>query len=220
MADLDRPAPKRSGAGQHDLTTGPIGRTLLAFALPTLGASVVQSLNASINAIWVGRLLGEEALAATANANMVWFVLIAFTFGFSMATSILIGQSWGRGDVDAARRALGTGVAFFALAGTAIMIIGLLGAEPLLRVLGTPGEALPLASTYLRTFLLGTPGAVLLVALSMALRGAGDSVTPLTFTGLAAALDIMLNPLLIRGIGPIPPSASPGQGWLARSPIR
>ena len=60
------PSPKPGGKpGQRDLTTGHIGRTLLAFALPTLGSNILQSLNGSINAIWVGRYLGEGALAAT-----------------------------------------------------------------------------------------------------------------------------------------------------------
>ncbi|WP_300975074.1 MATE family efflux transporter [Sphingomonas sp. LHG3406-1] len=212
MADQDAPA---AGARPHqrDLTTGPIGKTLLAFAIPTLGSSIVQSLNASINSIWVGRLLGEEALAATANANMVWFVLIAFTFGFSMATSILIGQAWGRRDVEGARRVLGTAVTFFFGVGILVLIAGELAAPDLLRLLGTPGEALPLAATYLRTFLLGTPAAVVLVALSMALRGSGDSVTPLYFMLLAAALDVVLNPLLIAGIGPFPALGIAGAGY-------
>src|SRR6185503_5308979 len=63
-------APKRG-----DLTQGPIGKTLLAFALPTLASSIIQSLNGTINAICVGRLIGEDALAATSNANMVMFLL-------------------------------------------------------------------------------------------------------------------------------------------------
>ena len=212
MADTD-PTPLPATPQRRDLTSGPIGRTLLAFALPTLGSSVVQSLNASINAIWVGRLLGEEALAATANANMVWFVLIAFTFGFSMATSILIGQRWGARDVVGARRVLGTAVTFFAAVGVMMLVAGELAAPDLLRLLGTPGEALPLAATYLRTFLLGTPAAVLLVALSMALRGSGDSLTPLYFMGMAAGLDIVLNPLLIAGVGPFPALGIAGSGY-------
>ena len=51
-----------------DLTQGPLGRTLLIFALPQLIGNVLQSLNGSINAIWVGQLLGDTALAATASA--------------------------------------------------------------------------------------------------------------------------------------------------------
>src|SRR4051794_18219295 len=83
-----------------DLTQGHIGKTLLAFALPTLASSILQSLNGTINAIWVGRFLGENALAATSNSNIVMFLLTSFVFGFGMASTILIGQAWGRKDVD------------------------------------------------------------------------------------------------------------------------
>ena len=50
----------------RDLTRGPIGKTLLVFALPILAGNVLQSLNGSVSAIWVGRYLGEAALALTA----------------------------------------------------------------------------------------------------------------------------------------------------------
>lgn len=76
---------------KSDLTTGPIGRTLLAFALPTLGSNVLQSLNGSINAVWVGRFLGEDALAATSNANIIMFLMFGAVFGFGMAATILVG---------------------------------------------------------------------------------------------------------------------------------
>src|SRR3954451_23216747 len=107
MPDAAAPA-RRAPRGRGDLTQGPIGRTLLAFALPTLASSILQSLNGTINAIWVGRFLGENALAATSNANMVMFLLTAFVFGFGMASTILIGQAWGRKDIDQARRVFGT----------------------------------------------------------------------------------------------------------------
>src|ERR1041384_1987119 len=96
---------RRNGRG--DLTQGPIGRTLLAFALPTLASSIFQSLNGTVNAIWVGRFLGEGALAATSNANMVMFLLTSFVFGFGMASTILIGQAWGGKHIDDERRVFG-----------------------------------------------------------------------------------------------------------------
>ncbi len=105
---------QRTASGTaRDLTQGQIGPTLLAFALPTLVSSILQSLNGTINAIWVGRFLGENALAATSNANMVMFLLMAFVFGFGMAATVLIGQAFGRRDVDGARRIMGTAVGFF-----------------------------------------------------------------------------------------------------------
>src|SRR3954463_4055005 len=107
-----------------DLTQGHIGKTLLAFALPTLASSILQSLNGTVNAIWVGRLLGEGALAATSNANMVMFLLTAFVFGFGMASTILIGQYWGRKNVDEARRIFGTAMGSFAVITILIGIAG------------------------------------------------------------------------------------------------
>ena len=91
-----------------DLTTAPINQALLLFALPTLGSSILQSANGSIDTIWIGQLLGEYALAATTNGNLVMFLLTAFVFGFGMASTILIGQAFGRRDIETARTIAGT----------------------------------------------------------------------------------------------------------------
>ena len=65
-----RPPPMRG-----DLTEGPVMRTLLMFSVPALLSSILQSLSGTINSIWVGRLIGEDALAATANANIIMFLV-------------------------------------------------------------------------------------------------------------------------------------------------
>ncbi len=191
-------------APQRDLTTGPIGRTLLLFALPTLGSSILQSLNGSINAIWIGQFLGERALAATTNANIIMFLLIAAVFGFGMAATILIGQNMGRRDVDAMRRVLGTSLGLFTVLSIATVVVGLFAAPAILRVLATPAEVYPLALAYLRVIFVAMVPGFLTVLLTMALRGTGDSITPLKFMALGSVVDVALNPLLIRGFGPIP----------------
>src|SRR6201991_783324 len=120
--------------GGRDLTQGSIGKTLLAFALPTLVSSILQSLNGTVNAIWVGRFLGEGALAATSNANMVMFLLTAFVFGFVMASTILIGQAGGRKDVEGARRVFGTATGGFAVVTVLIAIAGYFLAPSILHL--------------------------------------------------------------------------------------
>jgi putative MATE family efflux protein len=200
MADAGAPRKRARG----DLTQGPIGKTLLAFALPTLASSIFQSLNGTINAIWVGRFLGEGALAATSNANMVMFLLTAFVFGFGMASTILVGQAWGRKDVDQARRVFGTAGGSFLLVTILIAIAGYFLSPAILKLLGTPGDAAPLALAYLRVIFLAMPALLLLTLAMMALRGAGDSVTPLLFMIVAVILDSGLNPVFIRGLGPAP----------------
>ena len=190
--------------GQRDLTSGPITRTLLLFALPTLGSNILQSLNGSINAVWVGRFLGEQALAATSNANIVMFLMFSLGFGFGMAATILIGQSIGRRDIDGARRAFGSAFGLFSLISILIAILGWFAAPALLRLLATPPAAQALALAYLRVIFLALPPMFLTVLTTMGLRGTGDSITPLRFMILSVVLDAGLNPLLIVGIGPFP----------------
>ena len=196
----------RAAAPAHlrDLTRGPITRTLLAFALPTLGSNVLQSLNGSINSIWVGRFLGEGALAATTNANLVTFLMFSLGFGFGMAATILVGQSMGARDLTGARRAMGTAFGLFGVSSVLIAILGWLFAPALLRVLATPPDAQAMALAYLRVIFLALPPMFLGVLLTMGMRGMGDSITPLRLMVLSVILDAGLNPLLIRGIGPFP----------------
>ncbi|HMI39837.1 MAG TPA: MATE family efflux transporter [Sphingomicrobium sp.] len=189
---------------QRDLTQGAIGRTLLMFALPTLASSILQSLNGSINSVWIGRFLGEKALASTFNANMVMFLLMAFVFGFGMAATVMVGQSWGRGDVDGARRVMGTAIGGFLPVAIGIGVVGWVAAPALLRLLAMPPEALPLALAYLRVIFVAMPAILLLVLMMMTLRGSGDAVTPLWFMMLAVFLDAGLNPVFILGLGPAP----------------
>ena len=201
MADA---AARRGPPGGGDLTQGPIASTLLKFALPTLASSVIQSLNGSINAVWVGRLLGENALAATSNANLVMFLLTSFVFGFAMASSILIGQAFGRRDIDAARRVIGTATGAFVVLGLAVAFAGWMFAPAILHALATPAEAVPFALAYLRVIFIAMPAALLMVSWMMALRGSGDALTPLWFMMLAVVLDSGLNPVFILGLGPAP----------------
>ena len=192
------------GRAARDLTTGPIGKTLLLFALPTLASNILQSLNGSINSIWVGRFLGESALAATSNANLVMFLMFSAVFGFGMAAAILVGQNVGRRDIDDARRVMGTAVGTFVVAAAGIALLGWIGTPALLRLLATPAEAQPLAVAYLRVIFLMLPGSFLTVLLMMGLRGFGDSLTPLWFMVLSVVLDSGLNPVFILGLGPAP----------------
>jgi len=193
-----------ASAPRRDLTTGPIGTALVSFALPTLASSVLQSLNGSINTIWIGHLLGEGALAATSNANIVMFLMSAGVFGFGMAATILIGQSIGRRDIDAARRAMGAAMGLFFIISTLTAVAGWVFAPNLLDLLATPGSAMALALAYLRVIFLAMPATFLSVLLMMGLRGTGDSLTPFWFMGLSVVLDSGLNPVFIRGLGPLP----------------
>ncbi|MBB3226708.1 putative MATE family efflux protein [Luteibacter sp. Sphag1AF] len=191
-------------AGKDLLTRGPIPLTLLMFALPILGSNVLQSLNASINLVWVGHYLGESAFAATSNANLILFFLLGVVFGISMATTILVGQTTGAGNIAEARRVVGTCTSFFALLSILVALLGFIVTPSLLRAMGTPDDAQPYAIAYLRIIFVALPPMYFYNFLMMTLRGAGDSRTPFMFMLLSVVLDVALNPVFIFGIGPIP----------------
>jgi putative MATE family efflux protein len=193
-----------AGSTRGDLTQGPILATLLKFSIPMLISSVLQTLNGSINAIWVGRLLGESALSATANANIIMFMLIALVIGFGTATTVRVGQFFGARDIAAARANFGTGIGFCILLGLVTAVVGWVFTADILTALGTPDASAELALAYLQVVFVTIPFGVVSMMVSMGMRGAGDSKTPLYAMILTAAVDVVLNPVLIMGLGPLP----------------
>jgi putative MATE family efflux protein len=186
----------------NNLTEGPISKRLLLFTLPILIGNVLQSLNATVNSIWIGHFLSEAALTASSNAGIVLFLVLGAMFGASMAATILIGQYLGARRLHDAKRVVGTSTTFAATLSVLMAILGWYICEPLLRLMQTPPQALPLAVDYV--IFLALPFMVLYIFATSALRGAGDAKTPLYFLMLSVGLDIGLNPVFIFGIGPIP----------------
>ncbi|MGY0611365.1 MATE family efflux transporter [Luteimonas sp. A501] len=188
----------------RDLTAGAIAPTLLVFALPILAGNVLQSLNGSVNAVWVGRFLGEEALVATANANNIMFFLLGSVFGIGMAATILVAQAIGAHDPVRARRVIGTSASFFGALSLLVAAAGLPLARHILDWMGTPEASLLLAEAYLRIIFLAVPFMYMFAFLTAVLRGAGDTRTPFVFLAVVVVVDIVVNPVLIFGLGPFP----------------
>lgn len=198
------PGGPHGGRKTPDLTTGPIGRTLILFALPVLATNILQSLNGSANAIWVSHVLGEAALTATSNANQIMFLMLGASFGLSMASNIMIGQAMGARDPATAKRVIGTSTAFFIVVSLTVGFLGALLTPHILTWMGTPAEAKRDAIAYLRVIFSAMPFMYFFSYVMMAQRGTGDSRTPFYFSLMSVGLDVLLNPLLITGYGPFP----------------
>jgi putative MATE family efflux protein len=194
--------PRRPGG--RDLTQGPITRTLLLFSLPLLGGNALQSLNGTVNQIWVSHTLGEIAITALGNANIVMMLMMGAIFGVSMAANILIAQAMGARNLVLAKRVMGTTTTFFIGLSVVIAVLGGVFSPYILDLMGTPPVARADAVTYLRIIFASAPFMYFFMFMQMAQRGVGDSTTPFKFLALAIGIDIVLNPLLIRGIGPFP----------------
>jgi len=201
--ESDRSSPRAGGHGR-DLTQGPITRTLLLFSLPLMGGNALQSLNGTVNQIWVSHTLGENAIAALGIANNVMMLMMAAIFGVSMAANILIAQAMGARDHAQVKRVMGATTVFFIALSLAIAFVGGAVSPWILDRMGTPPVARADAIIYLRIIFAAVPFMYFFMFMQMAQRAVGDSTTPFWFLALAIAIDITLNPLLIRGIGPFP----------------
>jgi len=201
-------APRAAGS----LASGPIFGRMTELAFATLCTNLLQNAQGSINALWIGRLLDGDALAASYSVNLVIYVISTLVFGFGLAATILVGQKLGLGDIAAARRAFGASIGLCISAGVALSILAWVCGAQILSVMNAPPETFTLALSYLRMLLFSTPAAFLLLLINMGLRAAGDARTPLFVMAWLLLGDAALNPIFISGLGPIPAFGIGGSG--------
>lgn len=197
----------------RDLTTGSIPRHLLAFSMPMLAGSLLQTTYSLINAFWVGRFLGTTALAAVTVSLPAVFVLIAVAAGLTLATNILIAQYAGARDWDRLKAVVQTSITLVGGLSFVFLAIGLALAQRLLMTMNTPPDVLPLAAGYLRIFLWTMPFSFGLFLIGAMLRGVGDSATPVYFQAISVAINVVLDPLLMFGWLGFPRLGLNGTAW-------
>lgn len=180
-----------------DLTRGPEGKMILNFAAPMLLGNVFQQLFSVVDSIIVGKLVGKEALAAVGASFPVIFILVSLIIGLVMGTTVVISQYFGAGDLKKVRLAIDTMYIYTFFGSIILTIAGLLLSGPLLRLLGLPDELMPPALQYLNIFIAGMVLMFGYNGTSAALRGLGDSRTPLWFLTVAVILNIILDIIFI-----------------------
>lgn len=203
------------GRNLSDFTEGSIPKHLIAFSVPMLVGNLLQAMYTTVNAIWVGRFLGPEALAAVSVSAPIIFALIALVTGLTIATTVLVAQCYGARQPERVVRTVNNSLLLLTALGVVTTVVGIGLRRPILILINTPPEILEMASSYLAVYLAGLVSMFLYNAAGAVLRGLGDSRTPLRFLVYATVLNIVLDPLLIFGAGPIPPMGVPGAALAA-----
>ncbi len=183
------------------LTAGPPWRVILAFAVPLLVGNVVQQLYQVVDAIVVGRVLGVDALAAVGATGSLLFLLLGFAWGLTSGFGIPTAQAFGAGDAAAVRRSVATGTVLTAATSILLTVLAPVLASPALRLMRTPAELLPQATTFAVVSFLGASTMMSFNYLAAIIRAIGDSRTPLVFLTLSCVLNIGLVVGLVGGLG-------------------
>lgn len=179
-------------------------RSYLAILLPMLATNALQVASGTLDGIYLGQMLGVQAIAAVSAFFPAFFVLLALVIGLGTGATVLVGQAWGARRPEAVRTTAGTAIALVLALGLLVAAVGPLLAPALLRALGTPPEVLPEATRYARLMFLGSPLVFLLWLMTALSRGVGDASSPLRALALATATALVCTPALIRGWGGLP----------------
>jgi len=194
-----------TGPASHgrDMTTGPMTRHLLAVAWPVSVSWLLQTLYNLVDAFWLGKLGKTALVAPTVTMNIV-FIGIALAMGLGQAGTTLISQYKGAGRTGAMKRAAGQSLLMQVGAGSLIAVVGLIFAEPLLRLLQTPADAFDSTLVYMRWILAGVPLMFVFHVYQGIYTGLGDTVGPMRINVATVILNLILDPILIFGLGPVP----------------
>ncbi|MEK4298449.1 MATE family efflux transporter [Oceanobacillus sp. FSL W8-0428] len=188
-------------AKKYDFTKGSIGKSLFYFSGPILLANLLQISYQFIDSLWVGNLLGANALGAVAISGSILFVVLSLIIGLNNAALTILSQQKGKQNEEGLKRYLNAFVVLMTCIALLLGVSGFIFAEVLLNLLGTPEAMLTDAAIYLRINFIG----ILLLFgynfISTVLRSIGDSKTPLYFVTAAVILNAVLDPLFIDTFG-------------------
>jgi putative MATE family efflux protein len=193
--------------------TPPLWRTFLAFLAPMMLTNILQSLVGTINGIYLGQMIGVDALAAASAFFPMMFFFISFVIGLGAGASVLIGQAWGAREPEKVRAVAGTALTVALFGSAVIAVLGGLFCRQILIVLATPPGILDAAESYARIMLITMPLTFVFILLTSMLRGTGDTLTPLIALAISAGLGLVATPALIKGWLGLPQLGVASAAW-------
>ncbi len=176
-----------------DMTSGPLLKKMILFTVPILLSGVLQLLFNAADIIVVGKFAGDNAMAAVGSTASLVALLTNLFIGISAGANVAVANFYGAHDDEAVSETVHTSVVISIVGGTALLVIGLIFARPILELMDSPETVLPLSALYLRIFFLGMPAMLLFNFCASILRACGDSKHPLYYLALAGVLNVVMN---------------------------
>jgi putative MATE family efflux protein len=188
---------------RRNYTEGPIGRAILVLAIPMVLEMAMESIFVICDVYFVGRL-GPDAVATVGLTESLMAIIYTLAMGLSIGVSATVARRIGEKDADGAARAAVQGIALGVLIAAALGVVGAVFAPDLLRLMGASESVIATGTGFARVMLGGNASVLLLFLINGIFRGAGDAALAMRTLWLANAINILLGPCLIFGLGPFP----------------
>lgn len=186
---------------EKEFTTGSIDKAIFLLAVPMVLEMVMEGLFALVDIFFVSKL-GKEATATIGLTEVVITQVVALALGLSMATTAMVARRIGEKDREGACVAAIQSIFIGVLVCSVIAIIFYFTSADILRFMGGSDELIRKGNPYTRILLTGSSTLFFLFLLNGIFRGAGDASIAMRTLWLANGINIILNPLLIFGLGP------------------
>ncbi len=187
----------------HDYTTGALGRGIVLLAIPMILEMAMESIFAVVDVFWVSRL-GPDAVATVGLTESMLTLVYTAAMGLSIGVAATVARRIGEKRPDAAAEAAVQGIALGLGVAAVVAILGVTLAPRLLAVMGASPTVTAIGSGYTRMMLGGSATVLLLFLINAIFRGAGDAAIAMRVLWLANAINIVLGPCFIFGLGPFP----------------
>ena len=188
---------KRIKKHQSSMLEGPLLSGVIVYTIPIILTSVLQLLFNAADLIVVGKFCGSVSVGAVGATGSLTSLLVNLFIGLSVGAGVSVAHSIGSKDEEQVRSTVHTAVPLALLCGALLTVVGVLCSEPILVLMGTPENTLPLSAIYMKIYFGGITFNIVYNFCASILRASGDTRSPLIFLTTAGVVNVILNVLFV-----------------------
>lgn len=184
-------------AKTHDMTEGPLFKNIVLYTIPIILTSILQLLFNAADLVIVGRFRGSLSVAAVGATGSITMLIVNLFIGLSVGAGVTVAHALGAKKDQEVHRTVHTAIPAAIISGIILTVLGISLSAPLLTLMNTPANVLPLSTLYMKIYFAGITFNMLYNFASSILRAAGDTKSPLVFLSLSGVINVILNVIFV-----------------------
>ena len=180
-----------------NMLTGPLLPNIIVYTIPIILTSVLQLLFNAADLVIVGRFCGSISVAAVGATGAITNLIVNLFIGLSVGAGVTVAHGMGSREEEVVHRTVHTAIPAALVSGVVLTVVGVLLSEPLLRMMGTPEDVLPLSAVYMKIYFGGITFTMVYNYCASILRAVGDTRSPLIYLSIAGIANVAMNVVFV-----------------------